>query len=574
MRKHWILCVVIVLLLSACSNGNVKTEKLGENSPAYFEWFDYQGDDAVFREPLAKDEYQNPILAGFHPDPSVVRVGNDFYMVNSTFGFFPGIPIFHSQDLVHWSQIGNVIHRPEQLSFDGLSLVYNGVYAPAIEHKDGIFYVINTCVACGGNFVVTATNPAGPWSDPIWLPHIQGIDPSIYFDDNGKTYIVHHRDPLGKRYPAHTALWLMEVDLQNNFAPLSDDVMLVDGGEPAPWHTEYIEGPHLYKVNGMYYLSAPGGGTGYFHGQLVYRAKEIFGPYEAYRNNPVLTQWGLPDDRPNPVTATGHGDMVEDKNGDWWMVFLGTRVYDLNTPPQDPGNFHTGRETFMLPVTWKNGWPIVLEKGEILPYRVKKPNLTTRTSVGSTTGNFSVREMFSEAELGPEWLFVRTPRTRWWQLSENGLAIQPRAERIGDKKQPSFIGRRLAHMKASFGTKLRFEPSNNSEAGLLALQTDNNFYAFGLSLNVQNKPILQVRKKSGKNDNQYGEVVAETVLSLEPGSPVYLKMAIDKARLDFYYSLNGDHYQTVLTNADAKVLTTQSAGGFVGAIVGMFAEQK
>ncbi len=541
---------------------------------AQFAWFEYSGNDDVFNIPLGDDEYRNPILAGYHPDPSVVRVGEDYYLVNSTFGFFPGIPVFHSRDLVNWNQIGNALHRPGQVNFDNLPLTNAGVYAPAIEYKNGTFYVINTCIGCGGNFVVTAKNPAGPWSDPLWLPQLDGIDPSIFFDDDGKTYVVHHAEPDKKRYSAHTAIRLMEVDPET-FEPLSEDKLLVDGGNVPQWNTDYLEGPHLYKVGKTYYLSAPGGGTGYYHQQLVFRSDNVFGPYLANPDNPVLTQYGLPDDRPNPVTATGHADLFTDTHGDWWAVFLGTRVYDLSTGQQDPGNFHTGRETFMLPVSWKAGWPTILEKGRSVPYTVKKPALPQDRSVAlATTGNFTQTERFTGKDLAPQWLFIRVPVKRWWSTGAHGLTLQVQSAPVGDRSvQPAFIGRRLAHLRAEFSTALSFTPkSNGEEAGLLALQSDDFFYALALGHDKSGEAVLRVRKKAGSSDPLRGKVIAETPITLKPGQSVYLRMNIDRSRLDFSYSFNQKTYIPLLENADGKVLTTAAAGGFVGAVVGMYAQ--
>ena len=570
-QKQWIakLGVTLGITLGVITAPTQAAEKV-----ARFSWFDYSGNDEVFTQPLKENEYRNPILAGFHPDPSIVRVDKDYYLVNSTFGFFPGIPVFHSRDLVNWTQVGNALHRPGQVNFDGLPLTNAGVYAPAIEYRAGTFYVINTCIGCGGNFVVTAKNPAGPWSDPIWLPELDGIDPSIFFDDNGKTYIVHHAEPDEKRYSAHTAIRVMEVDPQT-FQPKSDDVLLVDGGAVPQWNTDYLEGPHLYKVDGTYYLSAPGGGTGYFHQQLLFRADNVFGPYTANPQNPVLTQFGLPDDRPNPVTATGHADLFEDSNGDWWAVFLGTRVYDLATAPQDPGNFHTGRETFMLPVQWKEGWPIILEPGRALPYTVNRPRLPeAKPAPRHTTGNFSEREVFASDTLSPHWLFIRTPDTPWWQTGDAGLTLQARPVPVGDRSgQPSFVGRRLAHMRAEMTTALTFTPqATEDEAGMLAVQSDDFFYALGLGRNSAGKTVLRVRKKAGADGEKFGQVIAETAVPLSPGEPIYLRMNIDKAELDFSYSLNAERYTSLLENGDARVLTTAMAGGFVGAVVGMYAQ--
>ncbi len=569
-----ILVVVIVFLsLVGCASSTNKSEGVDALSDyVRFDSFEYRGEDEIFEAPLPEGQYQNPIIAGFHPDPSIVRVDKDFYLVNSTFGFFPGLPVYHSTDLVNWQQLGNAIHRTDQMSFKGLPLSSTGLYAPAIAYKDGKFYVICTCVGCGGNFIVTATDPTGPWSDPVWLPHIYGIDPSLFFDDDGKVYVVHHREPTNKRYPAHTALWVMEVD-PKTYAPRSEDVMLVDGGEPAPWHTDYIEGPHIYKINGTYYLSAPGGGTGYYHGQLAYRSDSIWGPYEPYPQNPILTQWGLADDRPNPVTATGHGDLVEDGNGDWWMVFLATRVYDLQVPPQDPGNFHTGRETFLLPVTWKDGWPVVLEKGEVLPLRADKPKLPVTKVERAMTGNFVRQETFSESELGPQWLFARTPETQWWTLSDNALYLLPRTERLGQMQQPSFVGQRIAHMKATIRTTLtQWSGNGQTESGLMALQTDDYFYAFGIAQTSAGQAVLRIRQKSGGED-PLGRVLLERPVNLAPDEKIVLQIHIDRSEIDFSYSLDGEDFKPLLEGADAKVLTTAAAGGFVGAVAGPYTEK-
>ena len=185
----------------------------GTPAPAYFDWFEYTGRDAAFEAPVPDGSFRNPVLSGFHSDPSITAANGKFYLVASTFTFFPGIPVFESEDLVHWTQVGNAIHRPEQLDFDGLG-VSRGVFAPAIEYHDGTFYVVNTSVDAGGNFIVTATDPAGPWSDPVWLPDIGGIDPSLFFDDDGKVYILNNDEPeVPVRYDGHRAIWLQEIDI-------------------------------------------------------------------------------------------------------------------------------------------------------------------------------------------------------------------------------------------------------------------------------------------------------------------------------------------------------------------------
>nr|WP_255783715.1 glycoside hydrolase family 43 protein [Lysobacter chinensis] len=570
-----LLTVAVPFQLAACGP-NAGPVIAPDSGRAVFEWVEYAGADPVFEQVPPPGAFRNPILAGFHPDPSIERVGDDYYLVNSTFGFYPGVPVFHSRDMVNWTQIGNAIDRPDMMPFGpDVSLSGGGIYAPAIRHHDGTFYLTTTCVGCGGNFILTTRDPAQGWSDPVWLPHIGGIDPSPFFDDDGRMYIVHHADPPVKKYPAHTQIRIMEVD-RKTFAPLSEDVLLVDGSDKQPWHTDYIEGPHLYKVDGRYYLGVAGGGTGYYHQQLFYRADSPFGPFRANPRNPVLTQFGLPDDRPDPVTATGHADLVQDQNGRWWAVFLGTRVYDLATPPQDPGNFHTGRETFLLPVRWEDGWPVMLAKGQPLPWTPKAPALPAGDAPAvPTTGNFGWREEFDAPALPPQWLFARTPRSQWWSTGSGALVLQPRADRIGGNGQPSFVGRRIQHMKASFSTRLKFSPSRpGDEAGLLAVQNDDFYYAFGLGTDEQGNAVLRVHRRRGGDEPADGVVLAERALGPEVREGVTLKIDIDRARIDFRYSADDETFTALLDDADADVLTTAAAGGFVGAVVGPYAHKE
>jgi xylan 1,4-beta-xylosidase len=570
------LATILILALTTATLAQGCAQHEADNpNVARFAWFEYTGADAVFDRTIADDEYLNPILAGYYPDPSVVRVGNDFYMVNSTFGFFPGIPVFHSRDLVNWQQLGNAVDRPDMLPYDGIHLGRHGVYAATIEHHDSTFYIINTCVGCGGNFVLTASDPAGPWSDPTWLPHIQGIDPSLFFDDDGKVYVVHHGDPENKRYDAHTAIYVMEIDPET-FAARSDDVMLVDGGDDYPWNTDWIEGPHIYKIDGEYLLSAPGGGTGYFHQQLMFRADDPFGPFEPWKDNPSLTQFGLPVDRPDPVTATGHGDIFQDATGDWWAVFLGTRVFDLSPSNSDPGSFLTGRETFLLPVRWQDGWPVILDKGLPVPYVVKGPRLPRSSPPRiPTTGNFTIREEFDDPRLDFQWLHIRAPRETWWQTGDGELAIEPRSDLVGDPGQPSFVGRRLQHMTATWTTRLNFDPQvPGEEAGLLAIQNDDHYYAFGVCLTEDGVTTLRVRRRANGTEPARGVILYEEAIDLPADRSVLLRMGVDRADLDFSFSVDGDTYEIVLDDADARVLSTAVAGGFTGAVIGMYAERE
>jgi len=541
------------------------TTREHDGPTASFEWFEYQGHDRVFEAKSSDKTYRNPVLAGFYPDPSVVRVGNDFYMVNSTFGYYPGLPVFHSRDLVNWTQIGNVIDRTDMMSFDGIHLSQQGLYAPTIEYHDGLFYVANTCVACGGNFLVTAKNPAGPWSDPIWLPDVGGIDPSLLFDGD-RVFIVNHNTPEGPElYDGHRAIWIRELD-PTTFQSISERKMLIDGGVTIKEEPVYIEGPHLYKVRGKYYLSAAEGGTEMDHRQVIFRSDNIWGPYIPFENNPILTQRNLPENRPNPITSTGHADLVTDTQGNWWAVFLGTRTYDRI-------HFNTGRETFLLPVDWRSGWPVILEPGKTVPYVLMRPKPADATVLEKpVTGNFTIREEF-DAELPGDWVFVRTPRSDWWKSGGGQLTIKPGNERIGDVLQPSIVARRLQHMNMQAITAMRFNPGSIAdEAGMVALQNDAYYFAMGLGQNRQGQTVLRLRHRDGMEGHIHGKILKETPIDIDPGSLIYLRVDVRGPVIDFSWSMDNKHYDSLYAGANARTLSTMRAGGFTGAMIGMYAE--
>jgi len=332
--------------------------------PAHFTRFAYEGHAREQVQPRPGD-YRNPILSGYYPDPSVTRVGEDYYLVNSSFAHFPGIPVWHSKDLVNWTQIGNAIDRPGQLDFAGRG-ASEAVFAPAISWHDGIFYIVNTCVRCKGNFIITARNPAGPWSDPIWLP-FEGIDPSIYWEGD-RAYIVNNRAPAEPpRYEGHRAIWIQEYDWRKG-EMVGESTQLVNGGVDLRAKPVWIEGPHIFRKDGYYYLTAAEGGTSVNHSQVVFRSKELRGPYQPFAGNPILTQRDLPADRPDPITSAGHAQLVQTPKGDWWATFLAVRPYE--------GDYYNiGRETFLLPVTWRDGWPIILPHKTAIPYAAARPNL-------------------------------------------------------------------------------------------------------------------------------------------------------------------------------------------------------
>jgi xylan 1,4-beta-xylosidase len=544
-------------LLAACSSPPPPPPPVEKPAPAVarFDSFDYRGMDPVYETAKAgPGEYLNPVLPGYYPDPSILRVGEDYYLVNSSFAFFPGLPIFHSRDLVSWQQIGNAIARPSQVEFAKLA-ISRGLYAPALSFHDGTFFIVNTCVDCGGNFLITAKNPAGPWSDPVWLP-FEGIDPSLFFDGDGKAYAVNNGPPEEKPlYNGHRAIWLQEFDAatQKMVGPRK---VIVDGGTDIRKKPIWIEGPHLFRAKGFYYLICAEGGTSEQHSEVVFRSKQVWGPYKPYRGNPILTQRDL-EARAFPVTSTGHAQLVATPKGGWYAIFLGTRPY--------AGDFYnTGRETFLLPVTWKNGWPVILPKGKAVPYVAKRPAPAAGVP---ESGNFSRHDGFEARELAPNWLFIRTPHERWYELDGKGLQIQARPEAIAGLGQPSFIGWRQQHGWAEAETRLTFAPKREGErAGLVAFQ-NGSFFFLG-KVREKDGSKLCVAKRAGADEPENGVMLACVPA---PEGPVNLKIAARGGAYDFYYGSKPGEWTALLRDADGSILSTRKAGGFVGTVIGMYA---
>lgn len=507
--------------------------------------------------PPPPGDYRNPILPGFQPDPSIVRVGDDFYLINSTFAWFPGIPIYHSRDLVHWRQIGNAIDRPGMLDFNGLG-TSRGVFAPAITWHAGTFYILNTCVDCGGNFLVTAKNPAGPWSNPVWLP-FEGIDCSLFVDDDGSAWVVNNGEPAEKpRYDGHRAIWIQQFDLETLklFGPRK---VLVDGGVHPEDKPVWAEGPHIFKRDGWYYLMAAEGGTAENHSETIYRSRHPDGPYVPGPVNPILTQRDLPPDRPSRVEATGHADLVRLADGSWWGVFLATRPFTGQSTL-------LGRETWLLPVSWKNGWPLFLPAGMPVPLLVRKPALPA--SPGSEWDRWT--DDFSEHALSPEWLRLRNPPTvRDYALEHGDLVLFPSTDSAGGLGAPSFYGRRLRHPAATISTTVSFAPAKPGDfAGLLAFMDEAHFLAFGIEGTGADRSMVARLRRDAKQDER-GAIVASAPLAA--AAPVQLRIAIDGGKAALSWRAAGKSWQVLASAIDVEPLASVHAGLFTGLVVGPYA---
>lgn len=563
------LFTFIIVSFSSCKKIFQKTQPIAYANDAAFDWFHYEGKDEVFKTiSKSDDEYLNPILAGFYSDPSICRVGNKFYLINSSFVYFPGLPIFESTDLVNWKQIGYVIDRNEQANFSGAG-VSRGLYAPTIRYNRGTFYVICTNVSGGGNFIVTAKNPQGPWSNPVLIPEVNGIDPDIFFDEDGKVYITHNGPPPNNisMHNGHRSIYVFEYDVENKKI-IGESKLIVNGGTDMAKKPVWIEGPHIIKKYGFYYLICAQGGTGYNHSEVVFRSKNVFGPYESYENNPILTQSHLDSNRKNEISSTGHADFVQLPNGDWWSVFLGCRPYGSDL-------YNTGRETFMMPVEWKNGWLEIVGGNKPLPFVNKKPHLpSSKEVVSPMTGNFISRDDFNGDKLGFEWNFIRTPMEKWYVLNDGKLYITPRKESIHTETNFSFIGRRQQHLQFEASTKLSYTLKNTLQtAGLVAFQNEKQYLLLGKRLNSDGRIEVYLEETAATVNKGTPIILAKKELG-EKLKDLYLKIEGKGRYYDFYYKTSEKEEWIILSkDVDASILSTKEAGGFVGTYLAMYASE-
>jgi xylan 1,4-beta-xylosidase len=494
--------------------------------------------------------FRNPILTGFYPDPSICRVGDDYYLVTSTFEYFPGLPIFHSRDLVHWHQIGHVLDRPSQLPLDGVR-PSGGLYAPTIRYHNGVFYVINTLVdgtTRSGNFIVTATNPAGSWSEPYWLEGAQGMeDPSLFFDDDGRVWYTANRLKENRQYDGHTEVCLQELDLRS-MRLIGEPQVLWDGAvKGAVW----AEASHLYKIEGRYYLLTAEGGTAHHHAVSVARSDSITGPYEGNRGNPILTHRHLGMDY--PIVGTGHADLVDTSSGEWWMVLLAMRPYG--------GYFYNlGRETFLVPVRWEEGWPIVSPGTGRVEFAYPAPNLPEHDWPATPA-----RDDFDQPTLAPQWFFLRTPREAFWSLKERSgyLRLRLRPERLSERVNPSFVGRRQQHIHFTAQTALEFTPRSENECAGLALVQNNDFY-YGFVITRTDRPVIHLIKRLAGVE----EILVEQPIA---AGRCYLKVEAHEQAYSFYAASDLDQWLPIAEGIDGRLLSTPVAGGFVGAVIALYA---
>ena len=569
MKRFLFAAAALIALASSCS---VKAPE----GTALFDWYKYQGaDDFYAQNPLPGDDYvYNPILAGWYSDPSICSNGQgDYFLVTSSFTYFPGVPIFHSRDLVNWEQIGNVLDRPEQLPHLDGQRISGGIYAPDIQYNPAnkTYYMITTDVE-GGNFYVKTQDPWGDWSDPIYVPVVKGIDPSFFFDEDGRAYIVSNDDPEGKsEYNGHKTIRCVEFDVAND-CTVGERKVIVNKGSRPERKPYWIEGPHMYKINGTYYLMCAEGGTnfGEWHSEVVFKGESPFGPFVSFEGNPILTQVGMDPARPNRVDCAGHADLVKDPDGQWWAVFLADRPYRDNFE-------NLGRETFMLPVSWtEDGYPVILPEGEAVPMIVRHPGVQRSENV--TFGNFDIVDDFDAPVLGDAWMTMRGPATDLYSLTDKPgyLELTCSEEKATGRHTAAFVGRRLHHHKFSAETRMYFSPSKYSDAAGLMLFKDERHQYFlkvtkdGIAMDKVEFEIVVEQGKAPRMEQMDGE---QASAKLGRYKFIDLKITSDGETFSFWYAPNGKKWQALIEGVDASFLTSASASGFTGTLIGPYAEK-
>lgn len=563
--------ILMTILMVSLIGFHTKSFAQKATNHPIFKQVTYEGKAKIYEEnPLEEGEFYNPILQGCYPDPAITRKGDDYYLVCSSFAMFPGVPIFHSNDLVNWKQLGHVLNRTSQLDVHDTG-ISQGVYAPGITYNphNDTFYMIVTAFAGGlGNIVVKTKDPKLGWSEPIKLD-FGGIDPSIFFDENGKGYIVHNDAPdKGKElYNGHRVIKIWEYDVENDKVIPGTDKIIVDGGVDINEKPIWIEAPHIYKKDGSYYLMCAEGGTGDWHSEVIFKSDSPKGPYNPAPSNPILTQRYFPKDRENKVDWAGHADLIQGPDDNYYGVFLAVR-------PNEENRVNTGRETFILPVDWSGEYP-VFENG-LVPI---EPKLKLPEGVENKTGqdgylpngNFTYTEDFSSDKLDFRWIGLRGPREAFMEQTKKGLKITPFETNIKEVKPTSTLFYRQQHNSFSFTIIMEYKPKSEKDlAGVVALQNEGSNYVFGIT--KKGKEYYMVLQKN-KWPNRRGEIISEIVASqkIDYNGNLELQIKANGDQYEFAYSTDGANFKTLGGIVSGDILSTDVAGGFTGCLLGLYA---
>ena len=480
--------------------------------------------------------FKNPVISGFNPDPSICRVGDDYYLVTSTFEYFPGIPIYHSKDLVNWKHIANAITRQSQLPLE-TAKSSAGIWAPTIRYSGGRFYITAT-FSEKGNFIISAEDPRGEWSDPVWT-EMDGIDPSMMFD-GGKMYYC--ANDCGSRSGLYKTEGISVAEMDPQTGKIIGEIKRVWEGTGGGW----IEAPHIYHIGEWYYILAAEGGTNMCHMETAAKSRSIWGPYENCPYNPILTNR---NDTTKQASCCGHADLIEGDDSSWWLVHLAARPYVSGKTP-------LGRETFLTPVEWKDGWPMAVNEKAGIENEIN--------AVQQKTG---AREFyFQTSEWEPEWMSVRGRREENILRGDGKLILRPSLDKLNDMNGlPAFAAIRQPDFECTIETELDFDPhENGDEAGAAAYLTPcNNYRICKKRENGINYIVVMKRADDFAQEAYRAEV---------PDGRIKFKIISHKGKYEFMYSVNNGEFISAAA-ASAKFLTTDVAERcFTGTVIGVYAE--
>ncbi|GAA0791946.1 glycoside hydrolase family 43 protein [Faecalicatena orotica] len=485
--------------------------------------------------------YQNPVIPGFYPDPSVCRSGEDYYLVNSSFEFFPGIPLFHSRDLVHWEQIGHVLTRKSQAMLENCP-ASGGIWAPTIRLHNGRFYVSATNYSYGGNFFVWTDDIEGEWSDPVWVGQ-GGIDPSLFFDTDGCVYLSSTYD-----LPDGQAIGQCQIDIRTGRMLTGTKIIWEGSGG------KYPEGPHMFRKDGWYYLLDAEGGTEYGHMVTIARAASPWGPFESCPDNPILTHR---DTMLHHFQAVGHGDITDTADGEYWMVFHGIRTsqYMLH---------HLGRETMLAPVTWnEEGWPVV-NQGRRISKEMEVMSLPAK--------DYKVKEdddTFHPSGLPKAWNYLRNPDMSMYSFTERPgcLKLIGGEAVLSDTASPTFVGRRQQHFCMRAEVWVDCNPQSEYEnAGLTIFHTNEHHYDLAVTKRNGNRCVI-LRKRVGDMQTE------SEPLYLSGHGSIFLRVESDKLEYRFFAGSDERSLSLAGTGRTQLMSTECMPMTFTGCYVGLFAEK-
>lgn len=499
---------------------------------------------------------QNPILTGFHPDPSICRVGDNFYIVNSTFEWFPGVPVHHSKDLKNWHLIGHILTSQNQLDLRGV-VDSGGLWAPSLSHADGKFWLIYTNLRNTGFgrpfkdiqiFLTTADDILGPWSDSVRLDSI-GFDPSLFHDDDGRKYLVNMEWDFRKGRNHFAGIVVQEFDTASG--------KLVGRRSKILQKDKLTEGPNLYKRDGWYYLMLAEGGTGWNHGIAMARSRSVLGPYELDPQDSVMT---TRDNYAHPLQKAGHGELVETPSGEWYVAHLAGR------PVSPERRCILGRETCLQKVVWSDdGW-LRLAQGGHWPLE----NLADPVGLLEVPWPAPLtRDDFSGEKLDSGWSSLRVPMDDSW-LS---LSARPGWLRLIGRDSPhsffeqSLVAKRLESFRATAETCMEFEPVHFTQmAGLICHYNTRMHYYLRVTYDETEGKVIGVVLTDLGNYDELGGVC------IEGWSRVFMRASIDRERLQFSASADGGTWLDIGPVLDFSKISDDYVQGFTGAMIGLCAQ--